>query len=188
MQRIQKRLEPYLGEFVYGGMDGCVTTFAVVAGSFGAGLNSSVVIILGFANLLADGFAMSVGAYLSHKTERDNRLKQHRQGKGPTALPQTENAFQKSPAWIGGVTYGSFILVGIIPLLVYLIDLNWPMGRELFGISCVLTGIGFILIGWLKAYVNHTRIITGVIETLSLGSLAALVAYFVGKFLEQLLG
>ncbi|MGB5203795.1 MAG: VIT1/CCC1 transporter family protein [Eudoraea sp.] len=51
-------------------MDGCVTTFAVVAGSVGAGLDSAIIIILGFANLLADGFAMSVGAYLSNKTKK----------------------------------------------------------------------------------------------------------------------
>lgn len=70
--------ENYLGEFVYGGIDGCVTTFAVVAGSVGAGLNSSIIIILGFANLFADGFAMSIGAYLSSKTEKDNYNK-HKQ-------------------------------------------------------------------------------------------------------------
>ncbi|MDP4711761.1 MAG: VIT1/CCC1 transporter family protein [Saprospiraceae bacterium] len=64
--------QEYLGEFVYGGIDGSVTTFAVVAGAVGAGLDSSVIIILGFANLLADGFSMSVGAYLAHKTEQDN--------------------------------------------------------------------------------------------------------------------
>lgn len=73
-----KRFEAYLGEFVYGGIDGCVTTFAVVAGAVGAGLDSSIIIILGFANLLADGFAMSVGAYLSSKSERDNYQK-HKQ-------------------------------------------------------------------------------------------------------------
>ncbi|CAE7365809.1 alh-9, partial [Symbiodinium pilosum] len=62
----------YLGEFVYGGIDGSVTTFAVVAGAAGAQLDSAVVIILGFANLLADGFAMSVGSYLSTKSEKEN--------------------------------------------------------------------------------------------------------------------
>lgn len=186
--RLIKKLEPYLGEFVYGGMDGCVTTFAVVAGSFGAGLSSSVIIILGFANLLADGFAMSVGAYLSHKTQRDNRLKQQRQANGSDVTSQPADASQKSPLWIGGVTYGSFITVGIIPLLIYVADLKWPLGSELFGISCLLTAIGFILIGWLKAYVNHTRVVSGVAETLTLGALAALVAYFVGNFLEHLLG
>ncbi|MFD2512401.1 VIT1/CCC1 transporter family protein [Pontibacter locisalis] len=72
------RFQEYLGEFVYGGIDGCVTTFAVVSGSVGAGLDSSVIIILGFANLLADGFSMSVGAYLSTKSERDNYEKHKR--------------------------------------------------------------------------------------------------------------
>ena len=71
-----KNLEGYLGEFVYGGIDGCITTFAVVAGSVGAGLDSAVIIILGFANLFADGFAMSIGAYLSSKTEQDSFKKQ----------------------------------------------------------------------------------------------------------------
>lgn len=71
-------MEKYLGEFVYGGIDGCVTTFAVVAGSVGAGLESSVIIILGFANLLADGFAMSVGAFLSARSVRDN-VSKHKQ-------------------------------------------------------------------------------------------------------------
>jgi len=66
------KFSDYLGEFVYGGIDGSVTTFAVVAGAAGAGLESSVVIILGFANLIADGFAMSVGSYLSKKTEQQN--------------------------------------------------------------------------------------------------------------------
>lgn len=67
----------YLAEFVYGGIDGCVTTFAVVAGSVGADLDTTVIIILGLANLLADGFAMSVGGYLSAKSDHDN-YKKHR--------------------------------------------------------------------------------------------------------------
>ncbi len=66
------RFQEYLGEFVYGGIDGSVTTFAVVAGATGAQLDSAVVIILGFANLIADGFAMSVGSYLSTKSEKEN--------------------------------------------------------------------------------------------------------------------
>lgn len=71
------RFQDYLGEFVYGGIDGSVTTFAVVAGAAGAALDSPVVIILGFANLIADGFAMSVGAYLSTKSEQEN-FEKHR--------------------------------------------------------------------------------------------------------------
>ena len=70
--------QDYIGEFVYGGIDGSVTTFAVVAGSAGANLDSSVIIILGFANLIADGFAMSVGSYLSNKSEQESYDKHER--------------------------------------------------------------------------------------------------------------
>ena len=61
----------YIGEFVYGGIDGAITTFAVVAGAVGANLDISVIIILGFANLIADGFSMSVGNYFATKADRD---------------------------------------------------------------------------------------------------------------------
>ncbi len=57
-----------LEDFVYGATDGAVTTFAVVAGVIGASLSPSIVLILGFANLLADGLSMAVGNYLAAKT------------------------------------------------------------------------------------------------------------------------
>lgn len=59
----------YVGEFVYGGLDGIITTFAVVSGVAGAALNPSIIIILGTANLLADGFSMATGSFLSTKSE-----------------------------------------------------------------------------------------------------------------------
>ena len=61
----------YLGDFVLGGVDGAVTTFAVVSGVAGAGLPSGVAVVLGCANVLADGFSMAVGNYLSTKSEHD---------------------------------------------------------------------------------------------------------------------
>lgn len=60
----------FIGDMVYGALDGIVTTFAVVAGSAGAGLGAGVIIVLGFANLLADGLSMAVGNYLSLKSEQ----------------------------------------------------------------------------------------------------------------------
>lgn len=65
------RLGPYIQQIVYGGNDGIVTTFAVVAGTVGAELSPSIIIILGLANLLADGCSMAAGAYLSGKSEID---------------------------------------------------------------------------------------------------------------------
>lgn len=59
----------YLRNMVYGANDGIVTTFAVVAGVAGASLAPKIVLILGFANLVADGLAMAVGNYLGTKSE-----------------------------------------------------------------------------------------------------------------------
>ena len=63
----------YLRDFIYGAIDGAVTTFAVVAGARGANLSNSVVVILGVANLLADGFSMAVSNYLGTRAERQQR-------------------------------------------------------------------------------------------------------------------
>jgi VIT1/CCC1 family predicted Fe2+/Mn2+ transporter len=59
----------YIKSIVYGGLDGIITTFAVVAGVAGAALPVGVVLILGFANLIADGLAMAFGDFLSTKAE-----------------------------------------------------------------------------------------------------------------------
>ena len=56
---------------VYGGLDGIITTFAVVSGVAGAQLDARVIVILGLGNLLADGFSMATGDYLSTKSERE---------------------------------------------------------------------------------------------------------------------
>lgn len=57
--------------FVYGAIDGAVTTFAIVTGVIGASLSPSIIVILGFANLLADGFSMAIGNYLAVKTQNE---------------------------------------------------------------------------------------------------------------------
>jgi VIT1/CCC1 family predicted Fe2+/Mn2+ transporter len=72
---IQRRLRSprshsYLRDFTYGAIDGSVTTFAVVAGVAGANLSPGVVIILGLANLLGDGFSMGVSNFLGTRADR----------------------------------------------------------------------------------------------------------------------
>jgi vacuolar iron transporter family protein len=61
----------FLRDWIYGGIDGVVTTFAVVAGVVGADLPSRIVLVLGLANLVADGFAMAAGNYSGTQAERD---------------------------------------------------------------------------------------------------------------------
>ncbi len=60
-----------ISDAVLGGIDGCVTTFAIVAGVVGAGLSAPVALILGFANLLADGFSMAVSNYEALKAHQE---------------------------------------------------------------------------------------------------------------------
>lgn len=226
-----QRFQLYLGEFVYGGIDGAVTTFAVVAGAVGANLDSSVVIILGFANLLADGFAMSVGAYLSTKSEIDRYKKNEAiEYWEVDNLPEKEReevreiykakGFKgellnkvvevitedkdrwvdimmkeelemtlepKSPFKVGGTTYLSFLLLGIIPLLAYVLDYSGVQIANPFIVSAILTSVSFVIIGYLKSYVNETHKLKSIIETLILGGLAALVSYYVGDFIEHLI-
>jgi len=62
----------YVRDFVYGGIDGAITTFAVVAGVVGADLSAKVILILGLANLLADGFSMAASNYSGVKTVVDD--------------------------------------------------------------------------------------------------------------------
>ena len=62
-----------LRDAIFGGIDGTVTTFAIVAGVQGAGLPASIVIALGLANVLADGFSMAAGNYAGTKAIADDR-------------------------------------------------------------------------------------------------------------------
>ncbi|MFW9998113.1 MAG: VIT1/CCC1 transporter family protein, partial [Candidatus Odinarchaeota archaeon] len=67
----QQEQGKYIKSVVYGGLDGIITTFAVVAGVTGAALSAGIVLILGLANLIADGLSMAIGDYLSTKAERE---------------------------------------------------------------------------------------------------------------------
>ena len=218
----------YLGQFIYGGIDGGVTTFAVIAGAVGAGFDVEVIIILGIANLIADGFSMSIGSYLSAKSERERHEKYRRlELWGVNNIPESEreeireiyrakgidgellenvvqaitanketwvNVMMKdehnltigkeSPQKKALVTYLSFLFIGSIPLISFLMGIDIELA---FLISCLLTASSFTVIGFLKAYVNHTSKIRGIMETLLLGTAAATLAYFAGSFLEKMI-
>jgi predicted membrane protein (TIGR00267 family) len=175
--RIKQHFEDYLSEFVYGGIDGAVTTFAVVAGATGARFDLKVIVVLGFANLIADGFSMGVGSYLSKKSELELMEKRGESIKD-----------ESSPVINGLMTYVSFIVVGLVPLLAYTADLffEWDM-NNVFLVSIFLTAIAFVLIGVLKSRVAHSKLPRAIAETVVLGLIAASLAYVLGDLLEQLI-
>ncbi|MDZ7747493.1 MAG: VIT1/CCC1 transporter family protein [Halofilum sp. (in: g-proteobacteria)] len=211
----------YLADAVLGGIDGCVTTFAVVAGATGGALSPLVVIILGFANLVADGFSMAVSNYHGTRSAREFVSKQRRaeeqhidrvpEGEreeirqifarkgfeGDTlervvdtitanrrlwvdTMLTEEHGLQLSgsdPVRAGATTFAAFIVVGLVPLLPYLL----PTAPEaMFGASCVLTAAAFFGIGWAKGQRLQQPRLRSAWQTLWTGGAAAVLAYLVG--------
>jgi len=77
VEAIQARLsagprQNYLRDWIYGGVDGAVTTFAVVSGVVGARLSPWVILVMGFANLFADGFSMAASNFLGTRAEHED--------------------------------------------------------------------------------------------------------------------
>ena len=175
--KIKRHFEDYLSEFVYGAIDGAVTTFAVVAGATGARFDTKVLLVLGFANLIADGFSMGVGSYLSTKSEQEVMIKRKESVKD-----------EPSPIINGVTTYVSFIMVGLVPLLAYTVDAIFALeSSNLFAVAIGLTAAAFIAIGYLKSRVSQAPVVRSVTETLVLGALAAGFAYVLGDVLERLI-
>ena len=221
----------HVGDFVYGAIDGSVTTFAVVSGVAGAALSPNIVIILGVANLLGDGISMAVGNYLSSKSEKEfvqserkreeweienypkGEIEEIREifrkkgfkGKQLEGAVKTItsdkkiwvdtmmteelglNEDPKSPVMKGWVTFLSFVIVGSIPLVPYLLGLFIDSIREIqYPLSVGMTFVTFFLIGSAKTYVTGKSWWKSGVETLLVGALAAVAAYAVGYFLRGL--
>lgn len=168
----------YLPEFVYGGLDGIITTFAIVAGAIGASLSSGIVLILGFANLLADGFSMAVSNYLSGKSQKELHEKhKHKE----------ERSMSKKPIKGAYATFISFVIMGFIPLLSFVLGAlisDFPINT--FGLAIALTFVALAIVGSVKALVVKKSWIRASIETMTIGGLAALIAFVVGYLLRGL--
>lgn len=161
----------YIPEFIYGSMDGVITTFAIVAASAGAGLSSGIVLVLGFANVLADGFSMGSSAYLSAGTDK---------GK------------DEKPIFLGIATFVAFLIAGMVPLSVYVYDViahgASHSSLNTFYVSAALTLLVFAAIGYAKSRVEKTNALFPIISTIVLGVIAAGLSYFAGEWLARLLG
>lgn len=176
-KKVRQHFEDYLSEFVYGGIDGAVTTFAVVAGATGARFDVKILMVLGFANLIADGFSMGVGSYLSTKSEQELMVKRKESIKD-----------EPSPVINGATTYVSFILIGFVPLLAYTVDATFGLeATNLFVIAIGLTALAFAAIGYLKSRVSQAPVFRSIMETLILGAIAASLAYILGDLLERVI-
>lgn len=163
----------YLRDMVYGAIDGIVTTFAVVAGVTGGALSSRAVLIVGIANLFADGLSMGVGNYLSIRSHESMRAAQ--------ALPEEE----ASPARHGAATMAAFAIAGAVPLAPYLLG---GSGAPAFYTASVLTLATLFGVGAARATITIDRWWRAGLEMLILGTLVAVAAYGSGSVVAMLVG
>ena len=157
-----------LRDFVLGASDGIVTTFAIIAGAVGASLSSRVVIILGFAKLLADAISMFAGVYLGAKTEIEFQKKEKDDHRDVYPLVQ------------GFITFISFIFIGFLPLLPFVFGMS-----NSFFVSMVLVAVMLFVVGGIRAKSVEKKVVVGGIEMLLIGGLASFAAYMVGFWLDK---
>lgn len=220
----------YLGDAVLGGIDGSVTTFAVVAGATGGNFDRIVIIVLGFANLIADGFSMAVSNYLRSKSEREKidktwqkeeqqireipggerqeirQIFSNKGFKGEILEKIVEKITNNKQLWLetmvteeyglplkgaspiraGMVTFWAFLIIGILPLIPFLIGSFNYITR--FIMSSVITALAFLLIGLVKGIILKTSVIKSSVQTLMTGGIAAFLAYLAGAVLRRFYG
>jgi len=154
----------YIRDLVYGANDGLITTFAVVSGVAGGSIAVVAVVVVGAANLVADGISMGAGNFLSIRA--DERARE------AAGLPEQE-AFP----WKHAVaTLLAFVAAGTIPLLPYLV----PHVEQRLLWSSSVTFAGLFALGAARALVTVDRWWRSGVETLALGLVVALAAYGAG--------
>jgi VIT1/CCC1 family predicted Fe2+/Mn2+ transporter len=158
-------------ELIYGSNDGIITTFAVVAGVAGGGLSLRVVLIIGAANLFADGLSMAAGNYLS--------IRSHESVLEAQELPE-EEAF---PLRHACATFLAFVLAGAVPLAPYAIP-ALPVDR--FAASTALTLLAMFAVGAARALIANVRWWKAGLEMLGLGAVVAGLAYASGAIVATM--
>ncbi len=160
----------YLRDMMYGASDGVVTTLAVVAGASGAAFEPRVGLVLGLANLVADGLSMGVSNYLGLKSE----------------LQQEGQSVRKEQPWRhGAATLAAFVVAGAVPLLAYL-PLR-PARLSVLELALLLSALTLAAVGATRApYVGRSRW-RSALEVVSLAMAAAGAAWLVGHLARGLM-
>jgi VIT1/CCC1 family predicted Fe2+/Mn2+ transporter len=161
----------YLGDLIYGANDGIITTFAVVAGVTGGALSHQAVLVVGVANLFADGLSMGVGNYLSIRSRESAREAQN--------LPEEE----ARPVRHGVATMLAFVVAGALPLAPFVMP---TLAVDRFSLSAFFTLATLFGVGAARALVTVDRWWTAGMEMLGLGILVAGAAYGSGAWVASL--
>jgi len=163
-------LSNYVKDIFYGANDGIVTTFAIVTGAIGASLSHDVILILGFASLIADGFSMAASNYLGTRSEQEIA----------SMNGESHDGSLYKPAFF---TFLSFIIAGALPLLPFV------FGNGGFVTAALAAGAAlFIIGGALGHFVLHRSWFVWGLEMLLVGGVASGIAFLIGRLVGQFIG
>jgi VIT1/CCC1 family predicted Fe2+/Mn2+ transporter len=163
----------YIRDLVYGASDGLVTTFAVVSGVAGGALSHTAVLVVGVANLAADGLSMGVGNFLA--------IRAHERAREADQLPE-EEAY---PVKHGVATFAAFVAAGSVPLIPYVVA---PMAVHALAWSVALTLVTMFGVGAARGFATNERWWPAGLESLILGSMVAAAAYAAGALVAAMVG
>jgi vacuolar iron transporter family protein len=163
-----KSLKPYVSEILFGGSDGIVTTFALVAGFIGSQSNNwqittispSVLILFALSNVFADGLSMGLGSFQSNNAHIDT----NGNNRGINSIVS------------GVITFCSFILFGIIPILPFFF-FNYQMAAI---VSVVAMLFALIMLGLIRFALSRKNLFGCILQSVGVGSLASAAAFVVG--------
>ncbi|MCX6757187.1 MAG: VIT1/CCC1 transporter family protein [Candidatus Nomurabacteria bacterium] len=164
-------IKKYLSSIVYGGSDGAVSYFTLMAGAYGAGLSIKMLIAIGVSNVVADAFSMATADYLSE----DSKI----------------NITEKEEETSAVVTFISFILIGFFPLApslyaYYTLPPDATLPFSMFLASTILTLFSFTYIGYLRGKILKRNLSHTIIQSIIICSISAVIAYYLGEYIAGL--
>lgn len=161
----------YLKSIIYGASDGIITNFNIISGATGLSMSPLSTFIIALTVLIADGLSMGISDFLSYKAEKEEN-------------PKTYT--NEEPYKHGLVTFGSFVLFGLIPLSLYLIITKF-FKDQIYSIMLVCMAVSFTILGALQSQFTGKLWYTTSAQLVGYGLLTSLVAFFVSNKLSNYL-
>lgn len=158
----------FVKSLMYGGMDGIITMFNIIASTTGANISSIYTIIISLTVLIADALSMGISDYMSYEAEQ-------------RANNKNEN---KSPIYHGLVTFFSFMIFGAIPLLLYVI-LGRFYKKQLFVVLFLCMTVAFGVLGALRSQLTNEQWYHTSGKMILLGNGTSILAYLISNNLAS---
>ena len=198
---------PFIKSIIYGGVDGVITTFAIITASYAADLSVKTILILGLSNVLADGFSMGFGDYASSYSEREHYLSERKKEvheydynisneiielidmyveKGMTVQDANEIVYLLSKP------ENKDIFISHMMMMEFNLcepDSNHEIMKHALSTVMSFYIFGFVLftIGAFSAYISKRSLLKGGLITFTNGSIASATAYLIGYSLNKIL-